>query len=230
MAYADEYRIMTEELPPWSFHNNAEISGIAVEVVREMLITLELPDTIKIYPWQRAYRMTLERNNNVLFSMAKTPERESLFKWVGPIATEKVYFYKNKNTKLKLDKLSDAKQVNTILTTRGFPEHNYLLSKGFNNLHITSSMETSFQMLAHQRGDLTISGDTSGNYFLKKANIDKKSIVASKFSLYQFDLYIAFSKNISDIEIKKWQRALDQIKKSGRFTEIINKYIQREDF
>jgi len=217
---------MTEELPPWSYHDNEKISGIAVEVVREILDALALPDTIKIYPWQRAYRMTLERKNNILFSMAKTPERESLFKWVGPIATEKVYFYQNKKSDHQLDQLSDAKKVKTILTTRGFPEHNYLLSKGFNNLHITSSMETSFQMLAHQRGDLTISGETTGNYYLKKTNIDKKTIVASKFFLYQFDLYIAFSRNIPNTEIEKWQRALDQIKKSGRFTEIINKYIQ----
>lgn len=226
VVFPNKYRIMTEELPPWSFKENQRISGIAVEVVREMLVTLAIPNTIKIYPWQRAYRMTLERKNNILFSMAKTPERTPLFKWVGPIATEKVYFYQNRKSNVQLNQLSDAKKVKTILTARGFPEHSYLQSKGFSNLHITASMGKSFQMLAHQRGDLTVSGETTGNYFLTKENIDKNTIVESEFSIYQFDLYIAFSRNISNTEIEKWQKALDTIKESGRFAEIVNKYTQ----
>lgn len=43
--------------------------------------------------------------------------------------------------------------------------------------------------------------------------------------LLKFDLYIALSKNIPSNEVLKWQNALDQLKASGKYNEILKKYI-----
>ncbi len=37
-------------------------------------------------------------------------------------------------------------------------------------------------------------------------------------------LYIAFSKNTPDDEVKKWQAALDELKKDGTYQKIVDKY------
>ncbi|WP_170940676.1 transporter substrate-binding domain-containing protein [Pseudoalteromonas sp. NBT06-2] len=216
---------MAEALPPWNYIENGTPTGITVEVVREILKKINHPDTIVIYPWARAYRMTKDGSNNILFSMARTPEREPLFNWVGPIATEVVYFYKNKDKKLHIESLDDAKKTSMILITRGFPEQKYLLSKGFNNLFITLKTLNSLQMLARHKVDLIVSGDFTVKHFINKKKIEGTLIERVNIELLKFDLYIALSKNIPSNEVLKWQNALDQLKASGKYNEILKKYI-----
>ncbi|NQZ11834.1 MAG: transporter substrate-binding domain-containing protein [Algicola sp.] len=225
VALATDYNIMSEELPPWNYTENGSPTGVTVEIVREILKKINHPDTIAIYPWARAYRMTKFGANNILFTMARTPEREPLFNWIGPIATEKTYFYKNKNTNLHLENLSDAEDSDVILVTRDFPEHKLLLAKGFNNLFITLKTINSFQMLAQHRAALVVSGEFTTKYFIKKNLIDGALIERMDIELLKSDLYIAFSKNIPSNEIIKWQNALNQLKTSGKYDEIFKKYM-----
>ena len=224
VALATDYNIMSEELPPWNYTENGSPTGVTVEIVREILKKINHPDTIAIYPWARAYQMTRYGRNNILFTMARTPEREPFFNWVGPIATEKTYFYKNKDTKLHLEKLSDADDTD-ILVTRGFPEQKLLLSKGFNNLFITLKTINSFQMLAKHRAELVVSGEFTVKYFINRNLIDGALIERINIELLKSDFYIAFSKNIPPNEIIKWQNALNQLKTSGKYDEIFKKYM-----
>ena len=224
-ALAADYNIMSEELPPWNYTENGSPTGVTVEIVREILKNINHPDTISIYPWVRAYRMTRDGRNNILFTIARTPEREALFNWIGPIATETTYFYKNKDTKLHLENLADVDDSYTILVTRGFPEQKLLLAKGVNNLFITLKTINSFKMLAQHRAELVVSGEYTAKYFINKNLIDGASIERINIELLKSDLYIAFSKNIPSNEIIKWQNALNQLKASGKYDEIFKKYI-----
>ncbi|NQZ87804.1 MAG: transporter substrate-binding domain-containing protein [Saccharospirillaceae bacterium] len=225
VALATDYNIMSEELPPWNFTENGSPTGVTVEIVREILKKINHPDTITIYPWIRAYRMTRYGRNNILFTMARTSEREALFNWIGPIATERTYFYKHKDTKLHLESLADANNSYTILVTRGFPEQKILLSKGFNNLFITLKTINSFKMLAQHRADLVVSGEFTAKFLMNKNLIDGALIERTNVELLTSDLYIAFSKNIPSNEIIKWQNALNQLKASGKYEEIFKKYM-----
>ena len=40
---------------------------------------------IELLPWTEGYQRTLDEKNTVLFSTARLPQRELLFKWAGPI-------------------------------------------------------------------------------------------------------------------------------------------------
>jgi len=40
---------------------------------------------IQLLPWRRAYRMDLSRENTIIFSLVRSPERESFFHWMGPV-------------------------------------------------------------------------------------------------------------------------------------------------
>ena len=225
VALATDYNIMSEELPPWNYTENGSPTGVTVEIVREILKIINHPDTIAIYPWARADRMTKDGRDNILFTMARTPEREPDFNWIGPIATEKTYFYKNKDSKLHLENLSDAGDSYIILVTRAFPEQNFLLSKGFNNLYIAQKSIKSFQMLVQNKADLVVSGEFTAKYFINKNLIDGALIERVNIELLKSDLYIAFSKNIPSNEIIKWQNALNQLKKSGKYDQIFKKYM-----
>ncbi len=62
-------------------------------------------------------------------------------------------------------------------------------------------------------------------YKLKNMNLRKKIVpVKMEEAIYESKLYIAFNKNTKNSIIKKWQKALNEIKTDGTYEKIINKY------
>jgi len=222
---AKEYEVFTEEFAPFGYTKDGKITGLSVEIVNEILKKLSYKSKIKIRPWARAYRRTLSGPNIILFSMARNKEREASFKWVGPLVSDRVYFYKKRDSAVVVKSMMDAKKVSRILLTREFPEYNYLKKLGFNNLNETVTPVQNFKMLMRNRGELVPMGELAVSEVLKEAGIDSRKIQRTNIKLFEVNLYIAFSKDISDEEIYKWQEALDHVKSSGLYEKILKKYI-----
>ena len=189
------------------------------------LIDLQIEDNIIVVPWARGYRATLAGGNKILFSIARTEHREQLFHWVGPLATEKVYLYQRQESNFQIDSLDQARNVATIVVTRDFPEHQYLQELGFENLHLTTKAVDNFRMLMGYRGEITVAGEYTVGFLLKKAGIPRSKIARTNVMLFENEIYIALSKDISLTEVGRWQKALDKIKLSTKYLKIINKYI-----
>jgi len=84
---------ITEQFPPFSYQEDGKLQGISVDLLEKMLghmnMTLNKSE-INLLPWDQGYQMALQDNNTVIFSTGRIPEREALFKWVGPISSIKV--------------------------------------------------------------------------------------------------------------------------------------------
>ena len=88
------FTIMTEDWKPYQFEENGELKGVAVEILALILKEIQSNQTvadIKILPWARGYLIAKSEKNAILFSMTRTPERDSQFKWVGPIFQNTTY-------------------------------------------------------------------------------------------------------------------------------------------
>lgn len=220
-----EFKIMTEELKPLSYTEKGEIKGLSVEIVREILKMTNCSDNIKVYPWARAYNETLNNPNNILFSMSRNPEREKLFKWVGPLITDNVFFYKKKGTDVNIKSIEDAKKVKRIAITRNYPHQKQLRAKGFKNLYITVTPESNIKMLINERVSLIIGAELVYTELIKATTVNPNLLEKINIPIDQAILYIAFSKDTPDSKVQKWQNALDEIKKSGKYDKIKTKYL-----
>ena len=88
--------LLTENFPPYNmatdgknFAQEANIKGIAVEVVRETFKRAGVSYNLTLrFPWERIYKLALEKPGYGVFVMARLPDREALFKWVGPIGPD----------------------------------------------------------------------------------------------------------------------------------------------
>src|SRR6202035_2593591 len=80
--------LTTEEYPPYNMldERTKEPTGITVDKVVELMHRAHEPFTMISYPWSRAYRLALQMEDTCVFSTSRTPEREALFTWVGPLA------------------------------------------------------------------------------------------------------------------------------------------------
>ena len=79
--------LTTEELPPFNFVKDGNVVGQSTDVMREVLKRTGIPGSISVYPWKQAYQMAQEGKDTCVYSTSRTEARESLFKWVGPLAT-----------------------------------------------------------------------------------------------------------------------------------------------
>ena len=84
---AQTLTLTTEDYPPFNIVDpkTGVVTGVATEKVQEMMRRADQRYTITPFPWSRAFQMGQKVPNTCVFSTTRTPERENLFKWVGPL-------------------------------------------------------------------------------------------------------------------------------------------------
>ncbi len=228
-----KYILMTENFPPFNYEENGKVTGIATEIIREMFRRLGMEDIpIKIMNWDKAYQITLEKPNTIIFSLTKISERKSKFKWVGPIATNYWYLFakkqpaeKGNNNFIKISRLKDAEKYKIGVQEKG-AICQYLQSKGFTNLVEAKTNELCAQN--HLDGKVQLWGESELAVASLLRNLKKNpNIVRKVFKLRKHNLYIGFNINTPDSEIKEFQAVLDQMKNDGAYDKIVNKYYNR---
>ncbi|MDD5493921.1 MAG: transporter substrate-binding domain-containing protein, partial [Dehalococcoidia bacterium] len=79
-------RVITEAYPPYNFvDKNGNVTGQSVEIVRAMLQKLNITASIEVMPLSDGLNLAQKGPSTTVFSINRTPQREALFKWVGPI-------------------------------------------------------------------------------------------------------------------------------------------------
>lgn len=231
ITYAEELQIYTCQEPPLNFSETFEkdinysedVTGIATDIVREILKRTKTNAKIHLLPWARAYLYAQNRKNVILYSLARVEERENMFYWVGPIALKKIIFFSKKGSGIVITELEDAKHVGKIGTLRQDSKEQYLKKRGFKNIHRFNSWEEGLQLLLLGELDLLTQTDLDAPVIAKRAGIDINQIVPV-FTVYQNRLYIGVSKSTSMKIVNQWQRVLDEIKRDGTFETIVKEW------
>jgi polar amino acid transport system substrate-binding protein len=215
--------IYTEDSPPGNYLHDGKLAGLSVEVVREILNRLKLPGNIQVVPWARGYNLTLTQPNRALFSTTRFPQRERLFKWVGPLYTQNWGFYGKKGSNLQIDSLDEAKKVARIGTYHKDAKEQFLKGKGFTNLVSANKNISNIKRIMEGKLDLWVSSDFNIHYLVQQAGVapDQLELV---FAFRNVTNYIAFSIQTPDDLIITWQQMLDEIKRDGTYKKISKKY------
>lgn len=217
--------IMTEDFAPFGFYDaDGKLTGIGVEIVEHLMQKLDIKSDIQVLPWSRAIKQLELLPNRALFCVARTPDRNDKFEWVGPILSDGVYFYhSDKFDSSKADIIS-AKQWQSVAVTANYPEHQALIDLGFNNLWVTIQPSENARLLAHNRVTAMVAGEFAMPSLLEAQKADSSHIVRSDINLFDIDLYIAFSKGTDPKVLAQWQQALEEFQVSEKYKEIRERY------
>lgn len=134
-ALAAELRLYTEEYRPLSYSDNGRLTGMAVEVVELLVERTGQATRIELVPWTRGYHQIRREANSGLFAMVRTPEREALFQWVGPIAQGRTSFYARRGAGLAIRELKDLERFSSLVLPKRWYSYEYLRGLGLKNLH-----------------------------------------------------------------------------------------------
>ena len=215
-------KIYTENSPPNNYLENGRLKGLSVDIVREILGRLNMRDNIQVVPWARGYTLALTQPNVALFSTTRLPQREKLFKWVGPLYSQTWGFYARKDSALNITSLEQAKAIPRIGTYHKDAKEQYLLANGFRNLVSTNKNLSNIRHLMEGNIDLWASSDLNMPYLARQAGYDPdqfKLVLPFK----RVRNYIAFSIQSPEALVTMWQQTLDELKHDGTYDRLCNR-------
>ena len=167
----DEIKIYTEEKPPNNFEGkNSKVTGISTEIVEEIFKKAKIKYSIEILPWARALDTASKRKDIGLYSLARTHDREDSFYWIGPLIKNDWTFFTRKNSKIKIQKLDDAKKY-LVGVYKQSALSNYLLENGFKpdkNLDFVNEEKYNPTKLERNRIDIWATGLLVGLFHAKE--------------------------------------------------------------
>lgn len=216
--------MMTEEYPPVTFWQDGKPSGFVTDMVREIAARQNIPDHIILTYWNSAYNMALLHPNVILFSADRTPEREKLFQWVGPVGMNSSVFYAKKGSGISLNSLEEAKKVKAIATTTDWFNEQYLQSEGFTNLKSAKDPLDNIRHLMNGDAQLLIFSDLTIPEIVRNAGYSMEDL-EPVFTVSQTYIYIAISQGTPAATVQAWQSTLDEMKKDGTFAKIYRNYL-----
>ena len=220
--------LLTENFPPYNMAKNGKnfaqdenIDGIATDIVREIFKRADITYRLTLrFPWERIYKLTLEKPGYGVFVMARLPDREKLFKWVGPIGPDDWIMLAKADSKITLETLNDARKYK-IGAYKGDAIAETLAKQGLNPIVVLRDQDNA-KKLVNGQIDLWATGDPAGRYLARQEGVNGLKTVLRFNSA---ELYLALNKDVPDETVAKLQAALDQMRKEGRVDEIMAQYL-----
>ena len=206
-------RIITEDYPPYNFvDKDNNVTGQSTELVEAILEKAGTQVDIEVMPLSEGLALAQKGPNVVIYSLNRTPQREGLFKWVGPIGHYEQAFYAIKGSTIEVNKLEDAKNVRKIGVYKGDAGAQFLASQGFTNLDESLTDTEALQKLIDGTVQLWLGNKEGLAITAEQAGVNPDDLVMLPVVAIRADLYIAFSKDIPDSTVQAWQSALDTLK------------------
>jgi len=216
-AKTTEIKVVTEDTFPIQYLENGKVLGPATDLVKAVLAEANINYTIEVLPWARAYNEALTKPNILIYSLARTTQREALFQWIGSLMDLDYYLVGLESLKLPEFVTLEYLQTLSIGVIRNSATEQHLMSLGFKNLYTVSKPSQSINMLKSKRIDLFPTNYASFQFsclYLKENCLDIKPI-------YQLDqlstsLYFALSNQTNPQLVNKIKTAYKVIMKLPR--------------
>lgn len=232
-----ELTALTEQLPPLNMEVDGKVTGFSSELLDMIAADAGITVRKQALSWARAYDRALRQSDTLIYSMVRTPERESLFRWVGPISPRRIVLYRwaDRND-IVLKTLDDARPYR-IGSTLESAATKLLEKQGFAPIPATDAAggglelgvndEANMRKFIAKRFDLLVSLDWAAAHNAKNAGMDPAllvpALVLDDSAAYWFGLNPGISPEIA----KRLDQALLKSKADGRYNQLRQKYLPK---
>lgn len=210
-AAAGPLRIVGENLPPSSMMDGELVVGRETGKVRELLVRAGVSYQIKLLPWKRAYAQAQNEVDTCIYATTRTPEREKLFSWIGPLNEGQWILYGLASRRLVAQRLDDVRGM-TIGTLLGDARDDYLRQRGFDVAPVTQEWLNP-QKLLMGRIDLWAVGVASGTRPFAGKPWEDQVVPVLTFNRVQ--TYLACNKAVPEAQVQAMQRAVTAMRRDG---------------
>ncbi len=225
VVFAQKIKVVTEYLEPYQVENDdGSLGGFSTEVVQALFkITGDTPD-ILVVPWARAYAIGKIEPNVMIYSIAHTKQRDTLFSWIGNLKEERLFFWGlKKNLPDNIQAVKDISELKAyrVAASRNSNVAQFLQENDFDYVSELIKEDQNMLMLFSQRVDLIVATELTLKNRTNKLGFDFYELVKIKeVTSLNNNLSIAFNKDSDPAVIKQYQQAFSQLKSNGELAKI----------
>jgi len=227
-AAAAALALLTDENPPFSFTDKGKLEGSAADVVREMATRAGVPAKFESLAGNKAFVRAQADRDTCVFATPRLENRERLFSWIGPIATNLWAVYGKGDFAPTIRTLKDLAPYRIGAVSRD-PKVDFLRDNGLPDVRVFRDDTQNPQRLFLARDnpdhiDLWITDLYAGRAAAKAA---KGADVKLVFIAFEEPLFLACSPRTDPGIVKALTDALDAMKADGSFKRITVEYERR---
>jgi len=216
--------ILTEDMPPISYYDESDstVKGFGTEVIRLVMEHTKLDYKIQVLPWARALSNARDNPNTIIYTIARTADREDDFIWLQYLASIDYHFYGLKKNKHTLEsKGTNIHQLNVAIN-RGDAGYEFLKSSDFTKITSINSNEQLLNLLHRQRVDLIVSHNLIVYEITKSHAEYKDNIVKLNIPFAPpIGFYFAINSKTQKDVIDKIKSGFSQLVNSGELNKLM---------
>ena len=222
---AEPLRVVLEVSPPHQTLDNGKVGGLTTTVVEAMLQHAGLTPAYEVYPWARAFRIAATTPDVLIYNMARTPDREAQFEWIGIVNSYKFGFVKLRERKdIKVSQLADIKHY-VIGAQRDDFSAEWLRDAAKqppNKLELQPDVIETWRMLVNGKLDLMIDDPQAIDDMLVKYNLARSDV---EFVIFPRELeqqtWIALKKGSDPKLVQRLRAAYQQVEGSAELKKVM---------
>jgi len=226
-VHASALEVVTTDNPPFNFVEGEVPAGLGTEVLQAIAADAGFEPHIVFLPWQRALLEVDKRPDTLIYTLARTPEREQRFEWIGPFAPRKVFFWKLKaRADVVVNSLEDVRRYR-VATVRQDAQTDLMFAKGLVNADKDSLLtngDSSVRMLFTQRADLVANSEIGMAWRLRLLGLDPALVERGPLLVEDGGYYFAFGKGADPQRVARLRRSFEQAQASGLVDRLRERY------
>lgn len=212
--------ITGEHTPPTSMLVDGKPAGRQTDKVREMLERVGVPYKIDILPWKRAYMMAQRDANTCVYSTTRTADRETKFKWVGPIVESDWVLMARADRPLRLRTLEDARPLR-IGTYAGDARDEFLRSRGFTVDAVQNDLVNPEKLLLNRIDLWAVAARPEINM---AEQLGRNGQLVPVLVFNRVGLYLACHPSVPDKLVERMNGMFDTMRRDGSLSRIDGRY------
>lgn len=208
-------------LPPVCMGQDSDMPGMMLEIGSEAVRRAGFVPQVRIRPWKRAMQDVVGSSNVLMIYLARTPQREALFKWIA-ITNDNGFSFISREGEPPVNSLQQASAGGLIGIRAGSSVREWLLRQGIKDEQLTESpLEQMARMLKAGRVS-SFFGTPLTFVPLYTSLIGSRPVVGTV--IYRDHNWIAAGPKFPAAVAGRIARAVNSMKQDGYIDRIVAKY------
>jgi len=180
-AQSTVLQVVTESSPPYHYLNKyGRVDGETTHKVKAILEAAGVKGEFALYPWARSITMAERQAGTLIYSIARTPEREKQFHWLAEVSAFHLAVVGLKSQPVANGELKQGYLTNyTFAVQRDDISYHWLQQQGFRegqNMLVCADIQCSWDYLLRGMVDFIIEDPALIPATAKKLNVDGEQL------------------------------------------------------
>lgn len=216
----ESIKLVSDENAPFAYTSAAgPVVGVSTEMALEAARRAGVPVSLSLYPWARAYFRAQTVADTCVYPVARLPERESQFQWVGPLNKNRWVLFARPDFGPGLAELAEARRYRVGGLLQDGPSL-FLQAQGVEVAQVGNN-DLNLNKLLAGRIDLWATGFLRGKMIAAKAHAGELKVA---YVLKDVDHYMACNPKVPAAQLAALDAAIAAMWQDGTARRISERY------